>query len=468
MTAQHSETTDVLVPLTEATDPDLVGTKAATLAALKAAGLPVPDGVVIPAGSDDVSTSALTEAIGRWGDVPVAVRSSGIAEDLPDASYAGMYTTVLNVRGESALHAAVAKCRSSASAPGVLSYSGDVEPAGVAMLIQPMVDAAAAGVAFTADPVSGDRDVVVIDAVRGLGDQLVSGAVTPERWEVRTRAGRRTPDADQVIDAGTADEIAGLARRIADVQGGPQDVEWALTADGELVVLQARPITSLADEGIPVPVEVPEGRWIREASHAPLSGVPVAVVTLAAEAWQAAGMSPEALTIADTPAAMGPAAPYPAAMADRIRGSVESDPTLLRAAADRLLELGFAYEAAVACVDLAELDATQPGEIEDSLRVFERLGAQPQVNRARRLLRRHGQRVPGTARQRGTRPLSAREEQVARLAAAGLSNSEIAQKLYLSPRTITTHLHNIYRRLGLTSRIALVRFVLEELPPEGA
>lgn len=57
---------------------------------------------------------------------------------------------------------------------------------------------------------------------------------------------------------------------------------------------------------------------------------------------------------------------------------------------------------------------------------------------------------------------------MARLAAAGLSNSEIAQKLYLSPRTITTHLHNIYRRLGLTSRIALVRFVLEELPPEGA
>lgn len=71
MTAQRSEATDVLVPLTEATDPDLVGTKAATLAALKAAGLPVPDGVVIPAGRDDVSTSALTEAIGRWGNVPV-------------------------------------------------------------------------------------------------------------------------------------------------------------------------------------------------------------------------------------------------------------------------------------------------------------------------------------------------------------------------------------------------------------
>src|SRR5690606_29647552 len=98
MTAQRSEATDVLVPLTKATDPDVVGTKAATLAALKAAGLPVPDGVVIPAGSDDVSTSALTEAIGRWGNVPVAVRSSGVAEDLPDASYAGMYTTVLNVR----------------------------------------------------------------------------------------------------------------------------------------------------------------------------------------------------------------------------------------------------------------------------------------------------------------------------------------------------------------------------------
>lgn len=157
----------------------------------------------------------------------------------------------------------------------MIAYASEVAAPGLAVLVQPMVDAVAAGVAFTADPVTGDRGVVVIDAVRGLGEQLVSGAVTPDRWAVRAEA-RRLPSAPgrtPAIDATTACAIAALARRTEQLLGVPQDVEWALSGDGALVVLQARPVSTLPDEPVALvalPVEPPEGYWVREASHAPL------------------------------------------------------------------------------------------------------------------------------------------------------------------------------------------------------
>ncbi|MDQ4032032.1 MAG: PEP-utilizing enzyme [Actinomycetota bacterium] len=287
MISQLSDSTTVkpaLIPLAQATDPAEIGHKAATLAALLSAGLPVPDGVVVPMGvisgvgagdlPDDL-VLALADTVRGWGDVPVAVRSSSIAEDLPHASYAGLYTTVLNVRGEKSLREAVLRCWTSARAPEVIAYTGEVAAPGLAVLVQPMVAAVAAGVAFTADPVTGDRGVVVIDAVRGLGEQLVSGAVTPDRWEVRAEARRlpTAPGGTPTIDAATACAIAALARRTEDLLGVPQDVEWALSGNGTLVLLQARPVTTLAGEPvplIPLPVEPPEGYWVREASHAPL------------------------------------------------------------------------------------------------------------------------------------------------------------------------------------------------------
>ncbi|MDQ4021753.1 MAG: PEP-utilizing enzyme [Actinomycetota bacterium] len=289
MTSQLSDSTTLkaaIIPLAQATDPAEVGHKAATLATLLNAGLPVPDGVVVPIGvisgsgdpPDDL-VLALADTIRGWGDVSVAVRSSGIAEDLPHASYAGLYTTVLNVRGEESLREAVSRCWTSARTPQVIAYTGEVAVPDLAVLVQPMVDAVAAGVAFTADPVTGDRGVVVIDAVRGLGEQLVSGAVTPDRWEVRTEARRlhTAPGTTSVIDAATACAIATLARRTEERLGGPQDMEWALSGDGTLVVLQARPVTTLGGEPvplIPLPVEPPEGYWVREASHAPLPWTP--------------------------------------------------------------------------------------------------------------------------------------------------------------------------------------------------
>ena len=279
--------TPAVVPLDSATDPAHSGHKAANLAVLRRAGLPVPDGVVVTArapvpdatGADvpDALLEDLLATVRDWGDVPLAVRSSGTAEDSPQSSFAGLYTTVLDVRGAAALREAVARCWASAAASRVTAYAGPGAAPAIAVLVQPMVPATAAGVAFTADPVTGDRDVVVIDAVRGVGERLVSGAVTPERWEVRGGPRRRSADGDAVIGAATATAVADLARRAEQVLGRPQDVEWAATADGGVRILQSRPITTLAGRTatpVPVPVEPPEGSWTREYSHAPLPWTP--------------------------------------------------------------------------------------------------------------------------------------------------------------------------------------------------
>ena len=153
----------------------------------------------------------------------------------------------------------------------------------MAVLVQPMVAAEAAGVAFSADPVTGDRDTTVVNAVRGLGDRLVAGGASPDEWMVRGAAATCRAAPEGAIDAEVAADVAALARRVEAQLGAPQDIEWAL-AGGELVLLQARPITALPDqapEPEPVPVEVPPGFWEREASHAPKPWTPMTLSALA-------------------------------------------------------------------------------------------------------------------------------------------------------------------------------------------
>jgi pyruvate,water dikinase len=290
-------TTTYVLDLGEAVDPREVGRKAATLARLRRDGFPVPDGVVLVADALDRALAAaglaadasadavaaidlpaeiaagLLEAVRRWGGTPLAVRSSGADEDLASASYAGLYTTVLDVTGEGRLLDAIRKCWASAYGELIRSYRPGSDSVRLAVLVQPMVPATAAGVAFTADPVTGERDVVVVEAVRGLGKRLVSGAASPDEWVVRgDSASRRAGAVEDAIDTDVARAVADLARRLEHHLGGPQDVEWAL-AGGELVVLQARPITALP-EPVPVPVEPPPGYWTREDSHAPLPWSP--------------------------------------------------------------------------------------------------------------------------------------------------------------------------------------------------
>jgi phosphohistidine swiveling domain-containing protein len=253
------------------TDRTRAGTKAANLGDLVQANFPVPDGFVLTTdafgrflaanglGAESSAESiaaaplppdlkdALVEAAATFGDTPLAVRSSGVNEDLPGASFAGQYATVLDVRGVRALTDAVRQCWVSAVDEPAAAYRArrDQPTAAMAVLVQRLVQADAAGVAFTANPVTGDRTEVVISAVRGLGERLVSGQSSPDEWSVRGSDSVCLRASEDVIGADDARAVAELARRVeAHLGGVPQDIEWAM-AGGQLFLLQARPITAL-------------------------------------------------------------------------------------------------------------------------------------------------------------------------------------------------------------------------------
>ncbi len=272
------------------------GAKAANLGVLASAGFPIPDGfaltvvaflrfadanhlsadsspaqVSVGAMPGEVEEALLRSAV-RLGDVPLAVRSSGVAEDLAGASFAGQYETVLDVRGKNDLIAAVKRCWASAFDPRVTAYKGAKGILGVpkmALFIQRMVPASAAGVAFTVNPVTGDRDEVIVNAVLGLGERLVSGQVSPDEWRVRDGNAVCMASPEGAIDAAQALSIAEMAKRAERLFGSPQDIEWAIW-DNQIHMLQSRPITTQIDAedgSIPVPVEVPPGFWQRESVH---------------------------------------------------------------------------------------------------------------------------------------------------------------------------------------------------------
>ena len=252
-----------------------VGGKAAHLAQLRAAGFTVPDGVVLRTsllagwrtGTNPPPEvqAAVAEAVDGFAGAALAVRSSADAEDAAGASFAGAYATVLGAMGVEQTLAAVRTCLDSADAPRVSSYRGS---GGIHMsvLLQPMLDPEAAGVAFTADPVSGAADVVRISAVRGLGDRLVDGTANPEEWQVVAGAAQRLPgDADSAITPEQASAIAAIAQRAAAHFGCPQDVEWAW-CNGEVHLLQSRAITALP---IPPAAQLSGLGWEKDAAHYP-------------------------------------------------------------------------------------------------------------------------------------------------------------------------------------------------------
>jgi phosphohistidine swiveling domain-containing protein len=261
-----------------AADTAAVGRKAAFLGELMAAGQPVPPGYVLtveaqPAAEEEPSAAVLVvlDALAaELGDTPVAVRSSGTSEDLAGSSFAGQYDTVLDVRGRAALEAAVRQCWASARSEHVLAYqraNGIEQPTPMAVVVQRMVPAVAAGVAFSANPVTGARDEVVVNAVRGLAERLVSGQAAPDEWVVRAGVATRTAGHEDALDAARVVEIAAVADALEEHFGAPQDIEWAF--DGETVwLVQARPITTLAagaEPLVPIAVEVPPGTWTRDA-----------------------------------------------------------------------------------------------------------------------------------------------------------------------------------------------------------
>src|SRR5258708_5072338 len=255
-----------------ARDARLVGAKAATLSRL-ADRFRVPAGFCLDAtvfdqlGSalegDAASLAALRALIeaghqglesrtGRGAPL-VAMRSSAIGEDGAETSFAGQHETLLDVRGVDAIVDAVVACWRSGSSERARAYRkehGITERARIGVLVQEMVPADAAAIAFSTDPVAGDRDVVVVDACIGNGEAIASGTVTPDTYPLRksglaivkrTVTGERPALTDDQVR-----EVAELAIALEAERAGPVDVECAF-AGGTLYLLQARPITALRE-----------------------------------------------------------------------------------------------------------------------------------------------------------------------------------------------------------------------------
>ena len=219
----------------------------------------------------------------------VAVRSSATAEDLPDASFAGQQETYLNVKGADDLIEKVVKCWSSLFTPRAIFYRNEKgfphEKVFISVGVQKMVNSRAAGVMFTINPVTGNRDEIVIEGNFGLGETVVSGAVNPDDFIVdkntmqiiERRIARKTvkyirdpktgktihleiPEAEQKVVCISDQEImalAELAKRIEKHYDKPMDIEWAIDQDlsypDNMFIVQARPETVFGSKTMEVP-----------------------------------------------------------------------------------------------------------------------------------------------------------------------------------------------------------------------
>lgn len=315
-----------------AADPSVAGGKGATLARLRSLGFPVPDGRIVATEAyrrlvespeiepliADLADAAegetderealaatlreavrslslpppVTDALAALPPGQYAVRSSATNEDLPQASFAGQYDTYLGVEGTDALADAVLRCFASTFTDRAVAYRArngvSTASTRMAVVVQRMVEPDASGIAFTADPISGDRTVSVVEAGPGRGDAQVSGTATADTVRFDADAGETLSYAvgdgrsERVLTDGDVRALVAIADRIAAALGRPQDVEWAIR-DGEIHVLQSRPITAL--------FPVPEPRPTDDRTHVYYSfghrqGMPEAMPPLALDVWR--------------------------------------------------------------------------------------------------------------------------------------------------------------------------------------
>ncbi|MEX5303925.1 PEP/pyruvate-binding domain-containing protein [Kocuria sabuli] len=183
------------------------------------------------------------------GGGPVAVRSSATAEDLPGASFAGQQDTVLDVEGEDALLGAIRQCWSSLDSERAVAYRAGqgVETGDLAMavIVQRMITPSAAGVMFTANPLTGTRTETVIDAVPGLGTGVVDGTMDTDHYVVPGYGRLPGDQGHGCLSPDQLRELQQTGQRVQRALGGPQDIEFAYDAEGTLWLLQSRAITTL-------------------------------------------------------------------------------------------------------------------------------------------------------------------------------------------------------------------------------
>ena len=227
------------------------GGKAEGLARILKVGLPVPDGFVIVGATPRSLPDDLENAYKNIGGGRVAVRSSASDEDGTYVSFAGQHSTVLDVEGIAALRDAVVHCLRSLESERAQVYRkmhNNHSNGAMSVIVQRMVDVRAAGVIFTADPMTARRDRMVVDAIEGLGSALVGGSVTPDHFTlardgslVKSELSGRNPSLHH-------DELSALASAAVRVEQEferPVDCEWAIGHNGCVEWLQARPITAL-------------------------------------------------------------------------------------------------------------------------------------------------------------------------------------------------------------------------------
>ena len=267
----------------------LVGGKGASLARMTAEGLPVPPGFVIPsyvleesldtermlelaatqsaeglqelvarcqppteeitAAYENLVGARVTATYKRVGDAKVAVRSSAVAEDSEAASYAGQQETYLFVEGAEEVCRRVVDCWASFFSERALFYrseKGSLEDLRMAVVVQKMVDPEKSGVIFTVDPVRRRRDRMVVEAVRGVGEQVVSGEVTPDHYSLdrKGRLKREKIVDERVLTDEEVLKLSELGRKLEEKHGVAQDIEWAIVGD-EIFLLQSRPVTTM-------------------------------------------------------------------------------------------------------------------------------------------------------------------------------------------------------------------------------
>ncbi|MCF8127118.1 MAG: hypothetical protein K9N10_01275 [Deltaproteobacteria bacterium] len=270
-----------------AVDPGVVGHKFASLARATRSAFKVPLAVAITVEANDYyrqnkawPENLLTEIRKATREMAlsegVSVRSSSTLEDLEGKSFAGQYETYLDIRNERDLKDKIEKCWESAASQSVFSYLDDTmnqtEKAPLmAVILQRMVHAEAAGVAFSRNPMYPLKNEVVVEGVRGLGEKLVSGHVTPYRVFVRpgrvaidkNEIGKESSD-DTILSSLNWREIAQMAKKAeAHAQGKPQDIEWAVDKNDTLWLLQSRPITTIREADL----KAPTGTWTRKIAE---------------------------------------------------------------------------------------------------------------------------------------------------------------------------------------------------------
>jgi pyruvate,water dikinase len=230
----------------DTSDPSRLGGKGAALARLGELGFEIPAWFAVP--PDASWTSAeLENSISLLGHGLFAVRSSGTQEDGAGHSFAGQFESHLEVTA-SEVAGKIAAVRASAQSTAILTYCrerGLSAPSAPTVLVQRMIAPRCAGVAFSADPVSGNRGIAVVSAVSGTGEKLVSGEVDGETWKITRSAEILSQPENPLLSVTDAIAVSTLARQCETACGRPQDIEWAIDASGKLWLLQSRPITTL-------------------------------------------------------------------------------------------------------------------------------------------------------------------------------------------------------------------------------